>query len=169
VGDAHEQALGEPTKLTPNEQYSYMSMWSLMAAPLIFSGDMAKLDEFTLNVLCNSEVIDIDQDPLGKQARIIRKTEEEMVLAKPLEDGSLAVGLFNLDEEERDLQVTWSELGVEGARMARDLWRQQDVGSHEGEFSSSVGRHGVFFFRTLVVIFGSSSLSRQPRFSSLPF
>jgi alpha-galactosidase len=149
VGDAHEQALGEPTKLTPNEQYSYMSMWSLMAAPLIFSGDMAKLDEFTLNVLCNSEVIDIDQDPLGKQARIIRKTEEEMVLAKPLEDGSLAVGLFNLDEEERDLQVTWSELGVEGARMARDLWRQQDVGSHEGEFSSSVGRHGVFFFRLI--------------------
>ena len=47
-----------------------MSMWCLMAAPLIFSGDMAKLDEFTLNVLCNAEVIDVDQDPLGKQARI---------------------------------------------------------------------------------------------------
>jgi alpha-galactosidase len=147
VGDAHEQALGEPTKLTPNEQYSYMSMWSLMAAPLIFSGDMAKLDEFTLNVLCNSEVIDVNQDPLGKQARIIRKTEKEMVLAKPLEDGSLAVGLFNLDEEERDLQVSWAELGVEGEKTIRDLWRQQDFGSHTGEFSSRVGRHGVFLFR----------------------
>lgn len=149
VGDAHEQAVGEPTKLTPNEQYSYMSMWSLMAAPLIFSGDMAKLDEFTLNVLCNAEVIDVDQDPLGKQARIIRKTEEEMVLAKPLEDGSLAVGLFNLGEEDRELQVSWAELGITGERTTRDLWRQRDVGRHNGEFSSNIGRHGVFFFRLI--------------------
>ncbi len=62
------------TTLTPNEQYSYMSMWSLMAAPLIFSGDMTKLDAFTLNVLCNAEVIAVDQDPLGKQAKILRQT-----------------------------------------------------------------------------------------------
>jgi len=147
VGDAHEQAVGEPTKLTPNEQYSYMSMWSLMAAPLIFSGDMAKLDEFTLNVLCNSEVIDVDQDPLGKQARIVRKTEGEMVLAKPLEDGSLAVGLFNLGEADRELRVSWAELGISGERTVRDLWRQQDIGRNAGEFSSKIGRHGVFMFR----------------------
>ena len=62
----------KPTPLTPNEQYSYMSMWSLMAAPLFFSGDMARLDEFTLNVLCNPEVIDVNQDACGKQARPIR-------------------------------------------------------------------------------------------------
>ena len=50
-----------------------MSLWSLMAAPLIFSGDMAKLDAFTLNVLCNAEVIEVDQDPLGKQAKILAR------------------------------------------------------------------------------------------------
>ena len=66
--------VGRKTTLTPNEQYSYMSMWCLMAAPLIFSGDMARLDPFTLNVLCNAEVIDVDQDALGRQARIVRKT-----------------------------------------------------------------------------------------------
>ena len=70
-----------------------------------------------------------------------------MVLAKPLEDGSWAVGLFNLDEEDRELRVSWSELGVEGEWMVRDLWRQQDVGRYDGEFSSNVGRHGVFLFR----------------------
>ena len=60
------------TNLTPDEQYSYMSFWSLMAAPLVFSGDMTRLDDFTLNVLCNAEVIGVDQDPLGRQARMVR-------------------------------------------------------------------------------------------------
>ncbi|MBL8234212.1 MAG: putative Ig domain-containing protein, partial [Bryobacterales bacterium] len=99
VGDAHQWQSGkdpERVKLTASEQYSYMSLWSLMASPLFYSGDMARLDDFTVNVLTNHEVIDVNQDVLGKQARIVRKTAEELVLAKPLEDGSLAVGLFNL-------------------------------------------------------------------------
>ncbi|MFZ5833127.1 MAG: putative Ig domain-containing protein, partial [Planctomycetota bacterium] len=95
----------KPTTLTPNEQYSYMSMWSLMASPLFFSGDMARLDEFTLNVLCNPEVIAVNQDALGKQALPVRQTETDLVLAKPMEDGSLAVGLFNLDESPRAIKV----------------------------------------------------------------
>ena len=88
VGDAHRMGVGHKTTLTPNEQYSYMSMWCLMAAPLIFSGDMAQLDPFTLNVLCNAEVIDVDQDALGRQARIVRKTPSDFILLKDLEDGS---------------------------------------------------------------------------------
>ena len=68
VGDASQMGAGRKTTLTPDEQYSYMSMWCLMAAPLIFSGDMARLDPLTLNVLCNAEVIDVDQDALGRQA-----------------------------------------------------------------------------------------------------
>ena len=93
--------VGKQTTLTPNEQYSYMSLWSLMAAPLIFSGDMAKLDAFTLNVLCNAEVIAANQDPLGQQAKILRQTRDEFVLVKELEDGSKAVGLFNLSARPR--------------------------------------------------------------------
>jgi alpha-galactosidase len=84
----------EKTKLSPDEQYSYMSLWSLMAAPLFFSGDMGMLDPFTLNVLCNSEVIDINQDILGQQARIITNKQDEFVMAKELEGGDKAVGLF---------------------------------------------------------------------------
>ena len=91
VGDAFNvNAPPKPTSLTPDEQYTYMSMWSLMAAPLIYSGDMNHLDEFTLSLLCNPDVIDVDQDTLGTQARIVRRTADEFVLAKPLEDGSLA-------------------------------------------------------------------------------
>jgi alpha-galactosidase len=133
---------------TADEQYSYMSLWCLMAAPLCYSGDMTRLDEFTLNVLCNAEVIAIDQDPLGKQAKIVRKTQTDLVFAKPLEDGSLAVGLFNLDENVRDMQASWDELGIKGAQTARDLWRQRDLdGRQEGAFKASVPRHGVMLVR----------------------
>ena len=124
-----------------------MSMWSLMAAPLFFSGDMGRLDPFTLNVLCNAEVIDVDQDPLGKQARIVRRTEDEFVLAKPMEDGSVAVGLFNLSNDKKTVKAAWADLGIAGARRVRDVWRQKDAGTASGEVSAEVNAHGVAFFR----------------------
>ncbi len=147
VGNARGMGEGKPTTLTPNEQYSYMSMWSLMAAPLIFSGDMAKLDAFTLNVLCNPEVIDVNQDELGVQARIVRRSDTEFVLAKPMVDGSLAVGLFNLGEIEQELAVKWAELKLTGPRIARDVWRHRDIGRYDGGFMTKVPRHGVALIR----------------------
>ena len=90
---------------------------------------MTKLDAFTLNVLCNTEVIDIDQDSLGKQGRIVRQENEEFILSKPLDDGSLAVGLFNLSPTPRTITVKWSDLGVKGRQRVRDVWRQDDLGT----------------------------------------
>jgi alpha-galactosidase len=147
VGDAHKQAEGTPTTLTPNEQYSYMSLWSLMAAPLIFSGDMEKLDEFTLNVLCNAEVIEVDQDSLGRQGRIIRQNEQHFIMAKDMEDGSKAVGLFNTDQIGSAVTVAWEELGIKGPCRMRDLWRQKDLGIFESQYQAVVPRHGVALVR----------------------
>ena len=147
VGSAHKMGEGRPTSLTPNEQYSYMSMWSLMAAPLFFSGDMTKLDEFTLNVLCNAEVIEVNQDPLGKQARIIEKTEDCFIMLKDLEDGSKALGLFNTTEIEIPISVKFADLGIKGKYKARDLWRQKNLGTFNNKFESKVPRHGVMYVR----------------------
>lgn len=148
VGNAH--SMSDPPKqttLSPEEQYSYMSMWSLMAAPLFYSGDINRLDPFTLNVLCNAEVIDVNQDALGKQARVLRDSEEEMVLIKPMEDGSFAVGLFNLSEAEKEISVSWNDLGVKGKQLVRDLWYQKDLGVYQDTFRSKVGRHDVVMIR----------------------
>jgi alpha-galactosidase len=147
VGDARSMGAERKTTLTPNEQYSYMSMWSLMAAPLIFSGDMARLDPFTLNVLCNAEVIDVDQDALGRQARIIRQTPGEFILLKDLEDGSKALGLFNLGEAEATISASWSDLGLSGKQQVRDLWRQKDLPAAEEKFQTVVPRHGVMLVK----------------------
>ncbi len=135
------------TSLTPNEQYAYMSMWCLMAAPLIYSGDITRLDAFTRNVLCNPEVIAVDQDPLGRQARPVVRTDEALVLAKPMADGSTAVGLFNLGEVAREMAVTWEPLDLDGPHRVRDLWRQKDLGVVEGRYAAKVKRHGVMLVR----------------------
>jgi alpha-galactosidase len=118
-----------------------------MAAPLFFSGEMTRLDPFTLNVLCNSEVIDIDQDSLGKQGKIVRKTDEEFVLAKPLEDGSVAVGLFNLSTEPLKIAFDFADAGTGGKRKVHDVWRQKDMGVSTDRFEHEVGAHDVLLVR----------------------
>jgi alpha-galactosidase len=136
-----------PTPLTPNEQYTHVSLWALVAAPLIFSGDITRLDEFTSSLLTNDEVIDVDQDPLGKPGRRMAKTEDLEVWAREMEDGSKAVGLFNRGEMEAIVTARWADLGVSGKQRVRDLWRQKDIGAFEGKFDAPVGRHGVVLVR----------------------
>jgi len=133
----------KPTKLTPNEQYTHVSLWSLLASPLLIGCDMTKLDDFTLNLLTNDEVIEVNQDPLGRQAGRITQEGTREVWAKPMEDGSMAVGLFNRSQREQTVTVTWSDLGITGRQSVRDLWRQKDMGELTGQFQAQVGRHGV--------------------------
>ena len=147
VGDAHRMGEGALTGLSHAEQYSYMTMWSLMAAPLIFSGDMGKLDAFTLNVLCNHEVIAVNQDPLGRQARVLKKSDKELLLVKDLADGSKAFGLFNLTTESPIMNISAADLGIEGDFRIRDLWRQKDTGIYTQNFSARVEPHGVIYAR----------------------
>ena len=124
------------TKLSPSAQYTQVPLWSLVAAPLILGGDVTRLDAFTLNLLCNDEVIDVDQDPLGKPGHRVAKDGDQEVWARQLEDGSLAVGLFNRNETEAKVTAKWSDLGLHGKQRVRDLWRQKDLGVLEGQFSS---------------------------------
>jgi alpha-galactosidase len=114
-----------------------------MAAPLFFSGDMRLLDDFTLGILCSKEAIDVDQDPLGRQAKPLAQDDETLILAKPMEDGSVAVGLFNLAELPRRMSVDWSLLGLQGWQRVRDLWRQKDLGEFADRLAVDVPRHGV--------------------------
>ena len=133
-----------PTMLTPDEQYTHVSAWCLMSVPLLLGCDLTKLDEFTISLLSNDEVLAVNQDPLGKQATVISRDGEAGVMAKNLEDGSKAVGLFNPgDSAVQQVTVHWSDLGISGKYIVRDLWRQKDLGIFEGAFTAPVRRHGV--------------------------
>ena len=136
-----------PTPLTPNEQYTHVSLWALVAAPLIFSGDMTRLDEFTLGLLTNDEVIEVDQDPLGKPGYRVFKDDDLEVWIRELEDGSKAVGLFNRGEFAATVSAKWTDVGVSGKQRVRDLWSQKDVGLFEHGYSAEVPRHGTVLIR----------------------
>jgi alpha-galactosidase len=137
----------QPTPLSPNEQYTHVTLWSMLAAPFIFSGDMMHLDDFTLSLLCNDEVIEVDQDPLGQQGHRVAKDEDTEVWARDMEDGSKVVALFNRGEMETTVTAKWSDLGLEGRYRVRDLWRQKDVSEFDTSFGTKVPRHGAAMFR----------------------
>ena len=150
-----------PTRLKPNEQYTHISLWCLLAAPLLLGCDIARIDEFTLSLLTNDEVLEVNQDPLGQQARLVWREGGKEIWVKEMEDGSKAVGLFHpandLDdpagyfnwEGETQAKITLkaSDLGFSGEFTVRDLWRQKDLGVFSGEFEAAVPYHGVVLVR----------------------
>ncbi len=225
VGTVSVGAAMHPTRLTADEQYTHISMWCLLSAPLLIGCDLSHLDDFTKNLLTNDEVLAVDQDALGIPARQVSGpvfevppappaaagtrgrggrggpaanqpadaplTQQEsnnvddalkqllaedpdakkvldkypnynlltrnqggnnrggngLVFAKPLEDGSIAVGLFNVGPAPEKVTANWKDLNLSGKRTVRDLWRQQDLGTFDGEFSSTVPSHGVVLVR----------------------
>jgi hypothetical protein len=135
------------TRLTANEQYTHISLWCLLSAPLLIGCDLAQLDEFTLGLLCNDEVIDINQDPLGRQAIQAVAGNDYEIWVKELEDGSKAVGLFNKSELPIKITLNWNDAKVQGSQMIRDLWRQKELGKFSGKFETTVARHGVVLIK----------------------
>ena len=115
--------------------------------------------------MTNDEVIEVDQDPLGKAALRVAKAGDLEVWAKDMEDGSKAVGLFNRGQREARVTARWSDLGVAGKQIVRDLWRQKDLGTFEGQFSAAVGRHGVVLVRLRPASAGIGRSVNQPSIS----
>jgi len=135
------------TRLTPSEQYTHITLWSLLCSPLLIGCDLTQLDDFTLSLLTNDEVIEANQDPRGQAAGRIAKEGQKEVWAKKMEDGSYAIGLFNRGLTETEVTVNWNDLGLRGAHKVRDLWRQQDQGTFEDGYKISVRRHGAAMIR----------------------
>jgi len=136
-----------PTRLTPDEQYMHISLWCLLSAPLLIGCDISKMDDFTLNLLTNDEVIAVDQDVLGKQAQQKIKRSNYQVWAKKLEDGGYAVGIFNLSKSYQTISVNWKSIGLRGNYKVRDLWQQKDMGLSPAVFTTKVPPHGVMLVR----------------------
>ena len=131
------------TRLTPNEQYTHITLWSLLAAPLLIGCDLDRLDAFTLNLLTNDEVLAVNQDPCGKQASLIRKGQGYQIWAKELENGSIAVGFFNMTEKTNYVPFDFKDMRLTGTWMLRDLWRQNDLGAVSNHIEMKVPRHGA--------------------------
>ena len=113
----------------------------------IIGCDLEKLDDFTMSLLLNDEVLEIDQDTLCKQAVQIGGEGGLKVYAKPMDDGSLAVGLFNTGATNATVKANWPDLKISGKQRVRDLWRQNDLGIFSEKFEATVASHGVVLVR----------------------
>jgi alpha-galactosidase len=133
--------------MTEDEYRTHMSLWAMLAAPLIAGNDLRSMSPATRETLTNPEVIAIDQDPLGRQGKPAWKSAETEVWARPLQDAAYAVALFNRGTEARSITARWADLGLAGPYMARDLWSHESRGRLEGELTASVAPHAVALFR----------------------
>ena len=117
-----------PTRLSPNEQYTQVSMRYLLASPLLLGCDLTQLDEFTLNLLTNDEVLDVDQDPLGRTARRVSQTDDLEVWATEIKERLHRRRTLQPRRSLKSVTANWSDLGLSGEQIVRDLWRQEDLG-----------------------------------------
>ena len=165
VGDVAIGPVLHPTRLTPDEQYCHISIFSLQAAPMLIGCPIERLDNFTLNLLSNDEVIAINQDPLGKPARLVKDENGVQIWLRQLEGGSYAAGIFNIDgygttpqsyfrwgdETPRSFDFDFASLGLKGKWKIRDVWRQKDLGVFNKSVNTSIPHHGVLMVRMYAV------------------
>ena len=134
--------------MTAVEYRTHMSLWSILAAPLLAGNDLQQATPEILSILLNHDVIAIDQDPAGKQGKRISQNGDKEVWAKDLADGSKAVALFNRAIDTATIGVKWSDLGMTAAPThAKDLWAGKDVTLSGADYSATVPGHGVVLLR----------------------
>ena len=133
------------TRLTPDEQYTHITLWTIVSSNMLIGCDIAQMDDFTLNLLCNNEVNAINQDLLGKQADRVMKEGDIEVWSRPLADGAIAVGIFNVGDTDRQVDMKALIPAKEPAKTIRDLWRQKNLS--EGELNCTIPLHGCRYLK----------------------
>ena len=133
------------SRLTPDEQYTHITLWTLLAANMLIGCDIAQMDDFTIGLLCNHEVNAINQDILGKQADRASKQGDIEVWTRPLSDGTIAVGIFNTGNEDQQVNINTLIPATAPAKTIRDLWRQKDLSA--SELSCTIPTHGCKYLK----------------------
>ena len=147
-------------RLTPAEQITHMTLWALYPSPLILSCALESINDFELRLFGNVEVLAVNQDRLGKVATRVREERTQRLIAgdrlrnfrihaRPLADGSLAVGVFNLAGQDDRIDVTAQDLGLAGGFIARNLWERCDLGRFDRRLEIPVPAHGAQMLKIL--------------------
>jgi alpha-galactosidase len=136
-----------PTRLTPAEQVSHLTLWTMLSAPLLIGCNLAALDQATVDLLANPEVLAVDQDALGQSARRVAREGFTHLWLKPLSGGEWALALLNRGPVSETVNVDLQTLGLPQSLHIRDAWRRSDLGRVDGSFAMSVGPHQSLLYR----------------------
>jgi alpha-galactosidase len=132
--------------MNPVEYRTHMSLWALLAAPLLAGNDLTRMTPDTLAILTNREVIAIDQDKAGRQGDRVHAEGPLEVWARPLAGGGKAVGLFNLSDQPSYVEVNYADLGLKAPVRTRDVWAAKELGKLKS-YRTLVPNHGVVLLR----------------------
>jgi alpha-galactosidase len=132
-----------PTRLTPDEQYTHVSLWCLLNNPLLIGCDMNTLDDFTLSLLSNNEVIAIDQNTFSAPAKPIIKNNDYEVWVKQMSVKTFAVGIFNMQNETQVIRLDWRKIGLTNVVGVRNVWRQENELMQKKFYNTAIDAHGV--------------------------
>ncbi len=138
-------------KMTNTEYRAHLSLWALLAAPLIAGNDLRNMSAETKEILTNKEVLAVDQDPAGIQGHRVKSDAGCEVWSKQLKDGSRAVVLFNRRSSATDISFSWEDIGYPPhvSATVRDLWAHKDLGKFDGKWVASVPSHGVVMIKVM--------------------
>ena len=140
-------ALGKrKTNFTPDEQLTLMTLWSIARSPLIMGGDLTKLDDFTLSLLTNDEVLAVDQT--GRNSHQVFNRNGLVVWKSSAPNSpDKFVALFNITDAPAKVSVAWTEIGLTGSAKVRDLWAQKNLGGFVDGYSAEISPHGAALYR----------------------
>lgn len=147
IGLEPEETINEYSRLTTDETYTVMGLWSIFRSPLMMGGNLMENSKHTLNLLTNREVLKINQN--SKNNRELRANENEIIwIADDPDSGGKYVALFNIRKENSaSIEVAWEELGISGEYKIRDLWEKKNIGKFENKFEAIVNPHGCGLYK----------------------
>lgn len=155
--------------LTDSESRAHFSLWCILAAPLFAGNDLGNMNPATKEILTNAELIAVDQDPLGKQGFKIKDYGEVEIFYKPLQNGDLAICIFNRFDSELKIELNWNKLELkasqngkildlllkidrkdiqlQGKYVVRDLWKKKEIGTTADLLKCEIAGHDVVVYR----------------------
>ncbi|HSH19780.1 MAG TPA: glycoside hydrolase family 27 protein, partial [Draconibacterium sp.] len=134
--------------LNTNQRYQYVTLWSVICAPFFFSCDINEIDEFTVRLLANADVFNINQDELGYVAKVVRNKDDETIMVKEMSDGTKILAVFNRNaNNEKIINFKWSEIKDSGAMQVYDVWRHKNAGIFKDDIAVKLSPDGVGLFK----------------------
>jgi alpha-galactosidase len=133
--------------MTLPEYRTHISLWAMLAAPLLAGNDLTRMTPEIVALLTNRQIIAIDQDSAGRQGERVRADGRLEYWARPLADGSKVIGVFNVSGQPQTAEFEFKEFGFAGNVRARDIWTHQDLGKVSGRQSLPIASHDVILLR----------------------
>lgn len=129
--------------LTNEESKSHFSLWAMLAAPLMAGNDLRNMDQETLEILTNREVIAIDQDTLGVTGHKVVDEGEFEIFQKQLVNDQISYCFFNRRETVHKLNFDWRSFNLNREYQIRDVWQQKNIGTTSNPLNATIPPHGV--------------------------